>query len=114
MVAGARFLTQRAGSALRGHTRCCRMPGCPAVTWLLLWCCCCCHRGYVRALDDAIKIIDEISVPIDTNDRQQVGCVGGWGVQGEQLGRQCSWARCAPVGSLTAGGCGSLPAFILT
>lgn len=27
----------------------------------------------MRALDDAIKIIDEVSFPIDTNDRQQVG-----------------------------------------
>lgn len=26
----------------------------------------------MRALDDAVKIIDEISFPIDTNDRQQV------------------------------------------
>ncbi|KAI7839383.1 hypothetical protein COHA_006907 [Chlorella ohadii] len=38
-------------------------------------------RGYVRALDDAIKIIDEVSFPIDTNDRQQMlnivnSCIG--------------------------------------
>lgn len=40
----------------------------------------------MRALDDAIKIIDEISFPIDTNDRQQVGCVGGWACKENSLG----------------------------
>ncbi len=38
-------------------------------------------RGYLKALEDAIKIIDEIAFPIDINDRQQMlnivnSCIG--------------------------------------
>ena len=38
-------------------------------------------RGYVRALEDAIKIVDDISFPIDTNDKSQMlkivnSCIG--------------------------------------
>ncbi|DBA78822.1 TPA: T-complex protein 1 subunit gamma [Trebouxia sp. C0004] len=38
-------------------------------------------RGYVRALEDAIKIVDELSFPIDTNDKAQMlkivnSCIG--------------------------------------
>ncbi|PSC73318.1 T-complex 1 subunit gamma [Micractinium conductrix] len=38
-------------------------------------------RGYVRALEDAVKIIDEVAFPIDTNDRKQMlnivnSCIG--------------------------------------
>ena len=38
-------------------------------------------RGYVRALEDAVKIVDELSFPIDTNDKAQMlkilnSCIG--------------------------------------
>ena len=38
-------------------------------------------RGYVKALEDAIKIVDELSFPIDTNDKSQMlkivnSCIG--------------------------------------
>lgn len=38
-------------------------------------------RGYVKALEDAVKIIDEIAFPIDVNDREQLmkivnSCIG--------------------------------------
>lgn len=38
-------------------------------------------RGYVKALEDAIKIVDELSFPIDTNDKTQMlkivnSCIG--------------------------------------
>ncbi len=38
-------------------------------------------RGYVRALEDAIQIVDELSFPIDTNDKAQMlkivnSCIG--------------------------------------
>jgi len=38
-------------------------------------------RGYVRALEDAIKIVDELSFPIDTNAKAQMlkivnSCIG--------------------------------------
>ena len=29
-------------------------------------------RGYVKALEDAIKIVDDLSFPIDTNDKGQM------------------------------------------
>lgn len=38
-------------------------------------------RGYIKALEDALKIIDGIAFPIDINDRQQMlnimnSCIG--------------------------------------
>ena len=38
-------------------------------------------RGYVRALEDAVKIVDELAFPIDINDRGQMlkiiaSCIG--------------------------------------
>ena len=38
-------------------------------------------RGYVKALEDAIKIVDDLSFPIDTNDKAQMlkivnSCIG--------------------------------------
>lgn len=38
-------------------------------------------RGYVKALEDAIKIVDDLSFPIDTNDKSQMlkivnSCIG--------------------------------------
>ena len=38
-------------------------------------------RGYVKALEDAIKIVDDLSFPIDTNDKGQMlkivnSCIG--------------------------------------
>ena len=38
-------------------------------------------RGYVRALEDALKIVDGLAFPIDTNDREQMlkiiaSCIG--------------------------------------
>lgn len=38
-------------------------------------------RGYVKALEDAIRIVDELSFPIDVNDRSQMlkivnSCIG--------------------------------------
>ena len=38
-------------------------------------------RGYVRALEDALKVVDELAFPIDTNDREQMlkiiaSCIG--------------------------------------
>lgn len=42
---------------------------------------CHCRRGYVRALEDAVAIVDEAAFPIDTADRQQMlnivnSCIG--------------------------------------
>ena len=38
-------------------------------------------RGYVKALEDALSIVDELAFPIDTNDREQMlkiiaSCIG--------------------------------------
>ena len=38
-------------------------------------------RGYVKALEDAIKIIDDLSFPVDVNQREQMlklvnSCIG--------------------------------------
>lgn len=38
-------------------------------------------RGYVKALEDAIKIVDDLSFPIDTNNKSQMlkivnSCIG--------------------------------------
>ena len=38
-------------------------------------------RGYVRALEDAVKIVDELAFPIDINNREQMlkiiaSCIG--------------------------------------
>ena len=38
-------------------------------------------RGYVKALEDAIKIVDDLSFPIDTSDKSQMlkivnSCIG--------------------------------------
>ena len=38
-------------------------------------------RGYVKALEDALKVVDELAFPIDTNDREQMlkiiaSCIG--------------------------------------
>lgn len=38
-------------------------------------------RGFARALEDSIKIIDQLAFPIDTNDRKQMlnvvnSCIG--------------------------------------
>ena len=38
-------------------------------------------RGYVKALEDAVKIVDDLSFPIDTNDKTQMfkivnSCIG--------------------------------------
>lgn len=38
-------------------------------------------RGYVKALEDAIKIVDDLSFPIDVNDKSQMlkivnSCIG--------------------------------------
>lgn len=40
-----------------------------------------CCSGFVRALEDAVKVVDDVSFPIDTNDRQQMlnivnSCIG--------------------------------------
>ena len=38
-------------------------------------------RGYVKALEDALKVVDELAFPIDINDREQMlkiiaSCIG--------------------------------------
>lgn len=77
------------------------------------------RRGYVRALEDAVAVVDEVSFPIDTNDRSQMlnivnSCIGtkftqrfgsliavraGGGAAGGR-GRVCG----CPVGVQWAGG----------
>ena len=59
------------GDAARGGA----LPGAPAAPHSQS------SAGYVKALEDALKVVDELAFPIDTNDREQMlkiiaSCIG--------------------------------------